>query len=94
VAFAGLLLLGGRLADLLGPRRVLVLGVGVFGLASAGTGVAPGLVSTHEVGPCQGQNSSCLLVLADHAGRSRGQGGAPDWTSDLDAGEDRRRITG
>src|SRR6266545_5737608 len=27
-----------------------------------------------------------------HAGRSRGQGGAPDWTNDLDAGEDRRRI--
>jgi hypothetical protein len=25
-------------------------------------------------------------------GLSRGQGGAPDWTSDLDAGEDRQRI--
>jgi transposase len=25
-------------------------------------------------------------------GPSRGQGGAPDWTSDLDAGEDRQRI--
>ena len=24
--------------------------------------------------------------------RSRGQGGAPDWTNDLDAGEDRRRL--
>jgi hypothetical protein len=33
-----------------------------------------------------------LLVVAGHAGRSQGQGGAPDWTSDLDAGEDRRRI--
>jgi hypothetical protein len=33
--------------------------------------------------------SSCWPV---HAGRSRRQGGAPDWTSDLDAGEDRRRI--
>jgi hypothetical protein len=34
------------------------------------------------------------LVMAHFVGTSRGQGGAPDWTSDLDAGEDRRRITG
>src|SRR6266540_6460056 len=33
----------------------------------------------------------CRLVAAQSAGPSRGQGGAPDWTSDLDAGEDRRR---
>jgi|SRR6266571_8556382 len=30
-----------------------------------------------------------LLLLP---GGGRGQGGAPDWTNDLDAGEDRRNI--
>jgi hypothetical protein len=35
-----------------------------------------------------------LLVAAVSAGRSQGQGGAPCWTNDLDAGEDRRRIGG
>ena len=43
LSFSGLLLLGGRLADLLGRRRVFRLGVAVFGLASAAAGLAPGL---------------------------------------------------
>ena len=42
LAFSGLLLLGGRLADLLGHRRVLLLGVATFGLAAAAAGLAPG----------------------------------------------------
>lgn len=41
LAFAGLLLLGGRLADLFRPRRVLVTGLTVFGVASAAAGLAP-----------------------------------------------------
>jgi EmrB/QacA subfamily drug resistance transporter len=36
----GLLLLGGRLADILGRRRLFLLGVGVFALASATCGAA------------------------------------------------------
>ena len=36
----GLLLLGGRLADLLGRKRMFLIGVGVFALASASSGAA------------------------------------------------------
>jgi MFS family permease len=41
LAFGGLLLLGGRLADSLGRRRVFVTGMLIFGLASAAAGLAP-----------------------------------------------------
>jgi MFS family permease len=40
VSFAGLLMLGGRLSDLHGPRRLLISGLAMFGLASALAGVA------------------------------------------------------
>jgi EmrB/QacA subfamily drug resistance transporter len=42
----GLLLLGGRLADILGRRRLFLLGVGVFAIASAtcGAAVNPGML--------------------------------------------------
>jgi EmrB/QacA subfamily drug resistance transporter len=41
--FGGFLLLGGRLADLAGRRRVFVTGLTVFALASLGSGLAPSL---------------------------------------------------
>src|SRR3954452_22576283 len=41
LAFGGLLLLGGRSADLLGRRRMFVLGTGLFSVASLGCGLAP-----------------------------------------------------
>ena len=41
VSFGGLLLLGGRLADGFGHRRIFVLGVAVFGLASLAAALAP-----------------------------------------------------
>jgi EmrB/QacA subfamily drug resistance transporter len=41
LTFGGLLLLGGRAADLLGRRRVFVVGVAVFALASLLGGLAP-----------------------------------------------------
>jgi len=41
LALAGLLVLGGRLADLLGRRRVFLLGSALFAGASAVAGLAP-----------------------------------------------------
>ncbi|MFB7666553.1 MFS transporter [Kitasatospora sp. NPDC056138] len=43
LSFGGLLMLGGRLADLFGHRRVFVAGVLVFGLASAAAAASPSL---------------------------------------------------
>jgi MFS family permease len=40
LTFGGFLLLGGRIADLLGRRRVFVIGLGVFSLASLAGGLA------------------------------------------------------
>jgi MFS family permease len=40
LSFGGLLLLGGRAADLLGRRRVFMVGTGLFALASLGCGLA------------------------------------------------------
>ncbi|WP_371496007.1 MFS transporter [Kitasatospora sp. NBC_00374] len=42
LGFAGLLLLGGRIADLVGPRRAFLTGLGVFTLASLVGGLADG----------------------------------------------------
>jgi EmrB/QacA subfamily drug resistance transporter len=41
LAFGGLLLLGGRMADLLGRRRMLSAGLALFAVASVGAGLAP-----------------------------------------------------
>ena len=40
LVFGGFLLLGGRAADLLGRRRILLLGLGIFTAASLGAGLA------------------------------------------------------
>lgn len=40
LTYGGLMLLGGRAADLLGRRRVLIVGTAVFGLASLSAGLA------------------------------------------------------
>jgi EmrB/QacA subfamily drug resistance transporter len=41
LAFASLTIIGGRLGDAFGRRRVLILGVSIFGVASAAAGLAP-----------------------------------------------------
>src|SRR4029453_7505883 len=40
LTFGGLLLLGGRAADLLGRRRMFIVGTALFALASLGAGLA------------------------------------------------------
>src|ERR687888_470454 len=42
LTFGGFLLLGGRAADLLGRRRILMLGLALFTTASLGAGLASG----------------------------------------------------
>lgn len=42
LTYGGFLLLGGRLADLLGRRRILVTGIGVFAVCSLAAGLAQG----------------------------------------------------
>src|SRR5690348_6515096 len=42
LTFGGLLLLGGRVADLLGRRRILMVGLAVFTLASLACALATG----------------------------------------------------
>ncbi|MEU3208736.1 MFS transporter, partial [Streptomyces cyaneofuscatus] len=64
LAFGGLLLLGGRLADLAGPRRVLTAGLVLFGFASLAGGLAwsPGsLVAARAV---QGVGAAALAPRA------------------------------
>src|SRR3954471_6824644 len=41
LAFGGLLLLGGRAADILGRRRMFIVGLGMFTLGSFLAGIAP-----------------------------------------------------
>src|SRR5919199_6134240 len=43
LAFGGTLLLGGRLGDLYGRRRMLMVGMGLFAAGSVLAGTAPGL---------------------------------------------------
>src|SRR5215469_14289418 len=46
LTYGGFLLLGGRLGDLFGRRRMLLIGLGVFGIASLSAGLAgsPGVL--------------------------------------------------
>jgi EmrB/QacA subfamily drug resistance transporter len=64
LTFGGLLLLGGKAADRFGRKRVLLLGLGLFGLASLGGGLAqaPGqLVAARAV---QGIGAAVLAPAA------------------------------
>src|SRR3954467_13017908 len=56
----GLLLLGGRAADLLGRRRVLLAGLGVFTAASLASGLAPSATLLIVARAAQGLGAALL----------------------------------
>ncbi|HEY5985604.1 MAG TPA: MFS transporter [Streptosporangiaceae bacterium] len=83
LVFGGFLLLGGRLADLLGRRRIFVTGLTVFALASLGSGLAPSLAILVVSRGLQGLGAaltapSALSILtttfAEGEGRNRALG--------------------
>jgi EmrB/QacA subfamily drug resistance transporter len=64
ITFGGFLLLGGRAADLLGRRRILMLGLGLFTAASLACGVATGdgfLIGSRAV---QGVGAAIMVPAA------------------------------
>ena len=68
IAFGGLLLLGGRLADLYGARRVFMAGFAILGGASLITGLAPSDSVLLAGRALQGVGSALIAPAAlDHA---------------------------
>ncbi|MGW0285605.1 MFS transporter [Streptomyces sp. NPDC003236] len=66
VAYAVLLVLGGRLGDLFGRRRLFLVGMAAFGLTSLACGLAPGAWSLVAARVAQGAAAAAMLpqVLA------------------------------
>ncbi|WP_279579777.1 MFS transporter [Fodinicola feengrottensis] len=60
LVFAGFLLLGGRCADVFGPRRLMVVGTGLFTVArvAAGLATAPGALLAARA-RCRGSVARC-----------------------------------
>src|SRR5487761_1482563 len=64
LAFGGLLLLGGRLADTLGRRRTFLLGLAGFAAASVGGGAAPNFGALVAARAAQGAFAALLAPAA------------------------------
>jgi EmrB/QacA subfamily drug resistance transporter len=64
LTFGGFLLLGGRIADLLGRRRVFVIGLGVFSLASLAGGLAQSAAWLIGARAIQGLGAALLAPAA------------------------------
>jgi EmrB/QacA subfamily drug resistance transporter len=64
LCFGGLMLLGGRLADLLGRRRTFLAGLTVFTVASAGAGLAAGGSALVTARALQGVGAALLSPAA------------------------------
>ncbi|MGW8763118.1 MFS transporter [Streptomyces sp. NPDC055815] len=64
IAFGGLLLLGGRVADLLGHRRVFLGGLGLLAVASAAGGLAPGADALVAARAAQGVGAALAAAAA------------------------------
>jgi MFS family permease len=59
LAFGGLLLIGGRLSDLLGRKRTFIAGLAGFAVASAAGGAAPGLAVLLAARAAQARSARC-----------------------------------
>ena len=70
IAFGGLLLLGGRLADLYGARRVFMAGFAILGAASLITGLAPSDSVLLAGRALQGAGSALIAPAALKIGRA------------------------
>ncbi|MFF7772897.1 MFS transporter [Streptomyces tanashiensis] len=64
ITFGGLLLLGGRVADLLGHRRVFLGGLGLLAVASAAGGLAPGADALVAARAAQGVGAALAAAAA------------------------------
>ena len=64
LTFGGFLLLGGRAADLLGRRRILMLGLGLFSAASLGAALATGAGFMIGARAVQGIGAAIMLPAA------------------------------
>jgi EmrB/QacA subfamily drug resistance transporter len=64
LSFGGLLLLGGRAADLLGRRRLFMVGTGLFALASLGCGLAGSDVTLIAARVVQGVAAAIMTPTA------------------------------
>ncbi|WP_055598785.1 MFS transporter [Streptomyces aureus] len=64
ITFGGLLLLGGRIADLLGHRRVFLGGLGLLAVASAAGGLAPGADALVAARAVQGVGAALAAAAA------------------------------
>ena len=64
LTFGGLLLLGGRAADLLGRRRILMLGIALFTAASLACGLSTGEASLIVSRAVQGVGAAIMLPAA------------------------------
>lgn len=64
ITFGGFLLLGGRAADLLGRRRILMLGLAVFTAASLGAGLSTGAGFLIAMRLLQGFGAAVVLPAA------------------------------
>ena len=64
LTFGGFLLLGGRAADLLGRRRILMVGLSFFTAASLGAGLSTGSVFLISARAVQGLGAAIMLPAA------------------------------
>src|SRR4051812_37939777 len=78
LTFGGLLLLGGRVSDLVGRRRVFLIGMGLFATASLAGGLAPSAGVLIAARAVQGVGAAllspaalALVTVAFPAGRER-----------------------